>query len=182
LFGKKQGIEDHLTYSIQFLQLADEQITGPMPVTDIPQRLLAYVTEFDSGLNHNEFNSPKFAYRLLFHKKLVNRPGQADRVIEFIDPDSDAAKAIDKEYWVKKEVERPKFRATDVVQEVQNAGFKKFRIQPDHVEMWKADEAKEPGKGFGVEVAGAWYWYQSWINRCIELCKAAGDKFKLPAA
>jgi len=100
LFGKKQGIEDHLTYSIQFLHLADEQITGPMPAADIPQRLLAYVTEFDSGLKHNEFNSPKFAYRLLFHKKLVNRPGQADRVIEFIDPSSDAAKAIDKEYWV----------------------------------------------------------------------------------
>jgi len=63
LFGKKQGIENHLTYSIQFLQLADEQITGPMPAADIPSRLLAYITEFDDGLKHAEFNSPRFAYR-----------------------------------------------------------------------------------------------------------------------
>lgn len=181
LFGKRQGIEDHLTYSIQFLQLADEQISGPMPAADIPPRLLSYVTEFDDGLNHDEFNSPRYAYRLLFHKKLVNTAGQADRVIEFIDPKSDLAKAIDKQFWVKKEVERPKFRATDVVNAVHEAGFKKFRVQREHVDMWKAEKAKDPGKGYGVDVAGVWYWYQSWIDRCIELCKAAGEKYKVVA-
>ena len=178
LFGKKQGIENHLTYSIQFMQLADEQVSGPLQTTDIPQRLLAYIAEFDGALAHDEFNSPKYAYRLLFHKKLVNRAGQADRVIEFLDPNSDVAKTIDKEFWVKKEVERPKFRPTGVAKAVQAAGFKKFRVQPEHVEMWKSDKAKEPGKGYGVEVAGVWYWYQSWIDRCIELCTGAGDEYK----
>ncbi len=178
LFGKRQGIEDHLTYSIQFLHLADEQVAGSLPAAAIPPRLLAYVVDFDAGLTHEEFNSPKFAYRLLFHKKLVNRPGQADRVIEFIDPTSDAAKAIDKEYWVKKEVERPKFMAKNVVKAVQDAGFKKFRVSPEHVKMWQGDDAKADGKGYGVTVQGLWYWYQSWIDRCIELCTAAGDAFK----
>jgi len=23
-----------------------------------------------------------------------------------------------------------------------------------------------------------WYWYQSWIDRCIELCGLAGERFK----
>ena len=178
LFGKRQGIEDHLTYSIQFLHLADEQVAGSLPAAAIPPRLLAYVVDFDAGLTHDEFNSPKFAYRLLFHKKLVNRPGQADRVIEFIDPNSDAAKAIDKEYWVKKEVERPKFMAKNVVKAVQDAGFKKFRVSPEHVKMWQGDDAKADGKGYGVTVQGLWYWYQSWIDRCIELCTAAGDRFR----
>jgi hypothetical protein len=178
LFGKRQGIEDHLTYSIQFLHLADEQVAGSLPAAAIPPRLLAYVVDFDAGLTHDEFNSPKFAYRLLFHKRLVNRPGQADRVIEFIDPNSDAAKAIDKEYWVKKEVERPKFMAKNVVKAVQDAGFKKFRVSPEHVKMWQGEDAKADGKGYGVTVQGLWYWYQSWIDRCIELCTAAGDAFK----
>ena len=150
-----------------------------MPATDIPPRLLLYISDFDIGLKDVEFNSPRFAYRLLFQKKLVNRAGHADRVIEFLDPSSDAAKAIDKEFWVKREVEKPKFRATDVVKAVQRAGFKKFRIQPEHVEMWKAENAKVDGKGYGVNVTGAWYWYQSWIDRCLELCKATGDKYKL---
>lgn len=178
LFGKKEGIEEHLTYSIQFLQLAEEQMTGPLPSADIPERLRAYIADFDSGLKHDEFNSPKFAYRLLFHKKLVNRAGQADRVIEFLDPASEAAKAIDREFWVKKEIEKPKFRPTDVVQQVNAAGFKKFRVTPEHSSMWKAQDAKKEGKGFGVNIAGVWYWYQSWIDRCIELCRESGETYK----
>jgi hypothetical protein len=98
--------------------------------------------------------------------------------VEFIDPNSNLAKTIDKEYWVKKEVERPKFRPTHVVAEVRKAGFPRFRIQPDHVDMWKAEDAKSPAKGYGVNVAGAWYWYESWVKRCVELCTAAGDRFK----
>lgn len=88
------------------------------------------------------------------------------------------AKTIDKEYWVKKEVERKKYRPSDVVAEVQKAGFPRFRINPEHVEMWKSEEAKNPGKGFGVEIAGMWYWYELWVKRCIALCRAAGDKYR----
>lgn len=179
IFGKKLGIDNQLTYSIQFIELSEEQLTGAKPDADIPERLRAYIAEFDGALTHDEYNSARFSFRLLFKKKLVNRPGQADRVVEFIDPNSELAKQIDKEYWIKKEVERPKFRAKDVVAAVQKAGFKKFRRSPEHVTMWKAEDAKKPGKGYGVDVQGSWYWYQSWIDRCIELCKATGDLYKM---
>lgn len=178
LFGKQNGLDQHLTYSLQFVQIAQEQIQGAAPIAQIPENIRAYIAEFDGALNHEEYNDPKFSYRLLFKKKLVNRPGKADSVIEFIKSDSDLAKQIDKEYWVKKEVERPKFRATDVVQRVNEAGFKKYRVQPEHLRMWKSEDAKLPAKGYGVEVAGAWYWYENWVDRCIELCKAAGDRYK----
>jgi len=178
LFGKRVGIDQQLAYSIQFMELTEEQVTGPKPEATIPERLRAFVAEFDGALTHDEYNSPRYSYRLLFKRKLVNRPGQADRVVEFIDPESDLAKTIDKEYWVKKEVERPKFRPTDVVNAVKKAGFSKFRVTPEHSAMWRAEDAKSPAKGFGVEVQGAWYWYQSWIDRCLELCKAAGDRYR----
>lgn len=178
LFGRRHGIEAQLTYSIQFVQLAEEQVSGPLPAADIPASLLAYVVAFDAGLTHEEFNNPRYAYRLLFHKRLVNRPGQADRVIEFIDPNSDAAKAIDKAYWVKKEVERKKFLAKSVVKAVQDAGFKKFRVCPEHLEFWKSENAKAEGKGFGALVEGSWYWYESWVDRCIARCQSAGDRYR----
>lgn len=177
LFGRQYGIDEQLTYSIQFVQLSEEQVGGAKPEATIPERLRAYVAGFDAGLSHDEYNSERYSFRLLFKRKLVNRPGQADRVIEFIDQTSELAKAIDKEYWVKKEVEKPKFRAKDVVAEVRKAGFKQFRVFQEHVEMWKAEDAKNPGKGYGVEIQGTWFWYQSRIERCIELCKAAGDKY-----
>jgi len=178
LFGRKYGLDEHLAYSIQFIELSQEQLAGPAPKAEIPERLLAYMTEFDESLEPGQLDSSRFSYRLLFTRKLANRPGQADRVVEFIDPDSDLAKKINTEYWVKKEVERPKFRPTDVVAKVCEAGFGKFRINPEHVEMWKAEDAKNPGKGYGVEIQGTWYWYQRWVDRCIELCKAAGARYR----
>lgn len=178
LFGKKRGLDQFLAYSIQFTEISDEQLLGPSPQATIPERLRAYVVEFDNALDHDEYNSPKFSYRLLFKKKLVNRPGQADRVVEFIDPESELAKTIDREYWVKKEVERKKFRAKDVVAEVQKAGFPKFRVQREHIDFWRAEDAKNAAKGFGVEVAGTWFWYESWVKRCIELCAAAGATYR----
>lgn len=178
LFGKRYGLDSHLTYSIQFVELMADQLTGPTPTANIPERLRAYVADFDAGLDHDAYNSPRYAYRLLFKKKLVNKPGQADRVIEFIDPSSDLAKSIDKEYWVKKEVERTKYLPSRVAEEIRRAGFPKFRLQREHVDMWKAEDAKNPAKGYGAQVEGAWYWYDTWIKRCLELCQAAGEKFK----
>jgi len=178
LFGVRFGLDSYLTYSIQFSELTHEQLAGPKPEIAIPERLRAYVAEFDAALTHDEYNSPHYSYRLLFKKKLVNRPGQADRVVEFIDPDSELAKTIDKVFWVKKEVERPKFSASRVVEEVRKAGFPKFRVHHDHSTMWKSVNAKDPAKGYGVHVEKAWFWYEPWIARCIELCGAAGDKYK----
>lgn len=177
-FGQRLGIDQQLAYSIQFMELSEEQVAGPKPEVSIPERLRAYVVEFDGALTRDEYNSPKYAYRLLFKRKLVNRQGQADRVVEFIDPTSDLAKAIDKEYWVKKDVERPKFRPTDVVMAVREAGFPKFRVTPEHSSMWKSENAKNTAKGYGVDVQRAWYWYQSWVDRCLELCEQAGDRYR----
>ena len=178
LFGKNQSLDEHLTYSLQFIELSEEQLQGKKLEAEIPAKLKAYIVEFDDALKHDEYNSTSFSYRLLFKKKLVNRPGQADKVVEFIDPKSELAKTIDKEYWVKKEVEKKKYRPGDIVSEVNAAGFTRFRINPEHVEMWRAEDAKNPGKGFGAEVAGCWYWYKTWLHRCLELCEAAGDKYK----
>jgi hypothetical protein len=169
LFGKAFGLDRHLTYSLQFVQLTEAQVSGKAQ-PDIPERLKAYIAEFDAALTHDEYNSERYSYRLLFKRKLVNRPGQADSVIEFIDPNSELAKEIDKQYWVKKEVERPKYTGSHVVRAIQAAGYKRFRLFSEHLAMWKAEDAKNPGKGFGVQIEGSWYWYQSWIDRCIELC------------
>lgn len=98
--------------------------------------------------------------------------------MEFIDPNSELAKTIDKQYWVRKEVERPKYRPKDVVTAVREAGFQKFRINPEHLNLWKSEDAKNPAKGYGTDISGTWYWYESWVRRCIELCSAVGDKYR----
>jgi hypothetical protein len=175
-FGDHHGLDNYLTYSLQFLKITEEQILGLEKEANVPERLRSYITKFDQSLTLEEFENPKYSYRLVFVRKLVNKPGQADRVVEFVPPNSELEKEIHSVY--KREVEKIKFRAKDVVAEVQKAGFTKFRVAPEHIEIWKAEDAKNAAKGYGVEIHGFWYWYENWVKRVIELCEQAGDKYR----
>jgi hypothetical protein len=177
LFGNKYKIDQSLTYSIQFIGISEDQVIHGTETGYIPDRLKAYIADFDSRLSPAEYNSENYSYRLLFTKKLVNRPGQADKIVEFVDSNTEIAKTIEKELWVKKEVEKPKFRATNVVSEVKKAGYLKFSITA-HTNFWKNLDAKNQGKGYGIMIQGYWYWYQNWIDKCIELCSLECDHYK----
>lgn len=169
LFGEKHGIDQHLSFSLQFSHLSHEQLTTPTQA-DLPSAVRSYIAEFDSGLTERELNSERFAYRMLFVPKLVGKPGQADEVIEFFKPDSGIAEAVNREYVALKEVERPKFLPKAIVQMMKDDGYPKFTMH-SHTELWKQEDAKNEGKGFGVTVAGSWYWYESWINYVRQYCR-----------
>ena len=177
LFGEQCGLDKNLTFSLQFIEFSEEQILGGKPEADIPDNLKAFIVEFDGKLNDEEFNSEKFSYRLLFSRKLANSKGQADKVVEFIDPKSELGQTIEKEYWIKKDVEKRKFLPTTIVKEVKAQGFPKFNV-PKHTEIWKREDAKNFGKGYGAYVEGSWFWYQSWLDRVIEICAEGGETYK----
>ena len=137
---------------------------------DVPPRLKAYIAEFDDHLSEEEFNSPRYAYRLLYTRKMANRRGQADKVFEFVDPTSEIAQEMDKQYWVVKEVERPKYLPKHVVAKMRQEGYARFNYQP-HTQLWKAMDAKNPGRGFGVKVGDTWYWYEPWLDKVRKHCE-----------
>lgn len=176
LFGEHHGLDSYLTYSLQFLELTEEQVLGVKREANVPDRLRSYITRFDQSLTQEEFENSKYSFRLIFVRKLVNRPGQADHVVEFVPPNSSLEKEIHNIY--KRDVEKKKYLAKHVVAEVQKAGFQKFRTNPEHVRMWQVEDAKNPAKGYAVELYGIWYWYENWIKRVIELCEQAGDKYR----
>lgn len=167
LHGDKYGLDNNLALSLQFSELDHSQ---SKVIKDkegfIPQNVISYVADFDSKLSEDEAKSDRFAYRLLFAKVLAKRKGQADRVIEFIDPKSELAKNISKEYWIKEETEKQKFTATLVIQKVKEAGFKNFGMY-QHTEFWRKHDGKNTSKGFGTMVVKTWYWYQNWIDYII---------------
>jgi len=172
LHGEKYSLDNHLALSLQFAELAYSQAKVLKDEDNlIPQNVISYIADFDSQLSKKEIESDRYAYRLLFTKVLAKRQGQADRVIEFIDPKSEVAKNISKEYWVKQETEREKFLPTQVKQKIQEAGFRNFGIH-QHTQFWKEHDGKNPNKGFGTQIVKTWYWYQNWIDYIIgELSK-----------
>lgn len=131
------------------------------------KRLAFHKVLSDNSLSNNEIKHDRFSYRLLFVKVGAKRKGQADRVIEFIDPKSPLAKNVTKEYWVKEDREKPKFLPSEVIITIQKEGFKKFGMH-QHTQFWKKHDGKNPEKSFGVYVSKQWYWYKHWIDFILQ--------------
>lgn len=176
LFDEKHGIDKHLSFSLQFSSISREQIDLLNTQSGLPPNILGYVTEFDSSLSEDEYNHPRYAYRVLFIPKAANRRGQADQVIEFVKADSDLAKEVNAQYTVIKETERRKYLPSEIVLLIQGEGFSRFNMHA-HTALWKTENAKSANKGLGVAVAKTWYWYESWLDRVRTHCSANSGKY-----
>lgn len=177
LFGDDYGIDKHLSFSLQFSSLSDEQAQAMEDYKDIlPAHVARFVEGYDGQLSMEEYNSPKYAYRVLYTQKTANRPGQADKVIEFVKPGSEAAKGINITYAAIKEKEKQKYRATTIVKIMQDEGYKKFK-QHQHTKLWREKDGKNPTKGYGIEIEKYWYWYESWLAVVRQHCTNNKKKY-----
>ncbi len=177
LFANQSGIEEYLSFSLQFSSINQDQVKVLSGYEDLPRNISTYITEFDRELSEEDFNDSRFAYRVLFVPKTVNRKGQADKVIEFIPAESDIARGMNKEYVFVKEKEKPKYRATDIVRLVKELGYNSFTIQT-HTKLWQLNDAKNPAKGYGTYVANYWYWYEVWVEFVKDYCGKNKSRFK----
>lgn len=175
-FGDSHGIDRHLSFSLQFSSISKDQMEQLRSQSKLPPNIQGYVQDFESALSDEEFNSPKFAYRVLFVPKTANRRGQADEVVEFVKADSDVAKNANKAYAVIKETERPKLLPGKVVEIMKKEGFRKFNHY-FHTCLWKELDAKNPTKGLGVLVEKTWYWYEPWVDQVRQHCTRSREKY-----
>lgn len=175
-FGDNLGIDKHLAFSLQFTSISQEQLET-LPTQDkMPSYIKSFIDGFESQLTYDEYNSPKFAYRVLFVAKTANRKGQADQVIEFVKSDSPLAADVNKAYTVIKETERQKYLPGEIASIMQKEGFILFNVTR-HTELWKSLNAKDPQKGFGVKIAKQWYWYDKWLTVVRKHCKDNAAKY-----
>nr|WP_315237730.1 DUF3644 domain-containing protein [uncultured Albidiferax sp.] len=169
LFGDEHGIDKHLSFSLQFSSIKAGQLETLLDVAGLPSHIGAFINTFDEHLTLEEFNDPRFAYRLLFVPKTVNHKGQADKVIEFIKSDSELAKDVNKSYALIKDTEKIKYLPSQVVERMHSLGFGKFTMH-HHTQLWKTLQAKEAGRNFGVLVVKTWHWYETWIAEVTRHC------------
>ena len=176
LFGDEYGIEKHLAFSLQFTSISREQADSLPGPDSMPAHIKAYIDTFEEDLSEQEFNSPLFAYRVLFVAKTANRKGQADEVIEFVKGDTELASDVNTKYALIKETERPKHLPAGIVQLMKDEGYEQFSLHW-HTQLWKDEDAKNPGKGYGVQVGKQWYWYDSWLKVVREHCRENGARY-----
>ena len=135
-FGDKHGIDRHLTFSLQFSSISRDQLDQLSSKSELPAHIQGFVQDFEATLTEGEFNSPKFAYRVLFVAKTANRKGQADEVIEFVKADSELSQNVNKTYAVIKETERKKLLPGKIVEIMNTEGFSAFNMH-QHTLFWK---------------------------------------------
>ena len=169
LFGEAYGIAKHLAVSLQFSSLSQEQIDTLEQQAGLPRHIKKYIEGFDGALARDEFASTKFAYRVIFVPKTTNHPNQADQVITFVKADSEIAKTANAAYAVIRETERPKWLPSQIVAKVKAEGFQGFGMS-HHTDLWKSRDAKSRSKGYGVQIAKTWYWYDTWLTVVREHC------------
>lgn len=179
LFGDTHAIDRQLSVSMQFSAISDPQREQLQGRPDLPANIGGYIADFENGLEEEEFQSQRYAYRVLYVAKTVNRKGQADSVIEFVHADSPLAEEVNARYEVIRETEKPKYLPMQVVDLMHAEGYPRFGIQ-DHTNLWKAEDAKREGNGFGTFVAGkVWHWYGSWVDRVRLYCRENADEYRL---
>lgn len=176
LFGNKYGIDQHLAFSLQFSALQDEQIEQLSARKDLPKNIATFIEGFDGTLTDDEFNDIKYSYRVIFVPKLVNKKGQADKVIEFINPESEEAQKLNVTYAAIKETEREKFKPSTIVKMMKDQGYPKFGMTW-HTNLWQENDARNPGKGYGVWVEKQWFWYKRWVVVVEQHCRENAGRY-----
>lgn len=177
LFGEQYGIAKHLAFSLQFSSLTSEQVDTLEQQTGLPSHIKRYIEGFDGTLPPEEFGSTKFAYRVIFVPKTANHPNQADQVITFVKADSEIAKTANAAYAVIRETERPKWLPSQILAKMKTLGFPRF-LMSHHTDFWKEQDARNPSKGYGVQIAKTWYWYDTWLTEVRKHCVANAESYR----
>jgi hypothetical protein len=103
-------------------------------------------------------------------------PSSADQAIEFVVAGTEETKEIDR--VLLKEVEKKKYLPNEVVQIIRAEGFRKFNMH-QHTLLWKKLDARKKEKGYGAfAMGGLWGWYENWVARVREKCRADPDEYR----
>jgi hypothetical protein len=168
LFGHRYGLDRELSMALQFSGINPSQKNELVHFGDLPAHIQSFNRVFEEGLSDEEFNDPRYAYRVALVQKTVANRKKADQVIEFVKAGSEDEKNINR--ILLKDREKPKFRPKDILAKAHELGFGGFKML-HHSRLWKEKDAKSPKKGFGVEISGQWYWYEQWLDEVIRHCQ-----------
>jgi hypothetical protein len=175
LIGPKYSLDQEQAFSIQFSGIAQDTARHLLVQQNLPQHIQSCIVQFENGLTQEEYDDPRFSYRVAFVRKTSNTKTAADSVVQFIPADSETGAQVNQVFL--RETEKLKYKPTSVVKQMKAEGFTKFEIK-QHTDLWKAKNAKDPKKQFGAMVEGHWYWYESWMDEVRRHCRENEGLYK----
>lgn len=175
LFGDKYSLSKELSISIQFSSINPDQEEALRENPKMNKNIKNFISSFEKNISSEDYENPRYAYRVLYSQISSNKIGQADNVIQFIKPGSETSKNISA--ILIKPTEKKKYSATLIIEEAHKLGFKKFKMY-DHTKLWKEKDGKNPNKSYGVMVIKTWHWYDSWLNLVLDHCEKNAKDYR----
>lgn len=177
LVGPRCGLDREMAFAIQLSGIEREQRNMLLNRMDLPPNLLAVQEEYEKSLPEEITTDQRYAWRVILIHKNTNSKGRADEVVEFVKPGSDLEGKIHR--VLQKEVEKKKYRPSDIVAEAQKAGYPGFKMY-HHTLLVRAMGAKDAKKPYGTFVdlqERDWRWYASWLEEVLEHCSKNAEKY-----
>ena len=156
-------IASSLPYALQFSELSLEQTKNLLTSRKISNSLRTFILDFEASLTPEQRQSAN--YQAHVKLEVVNKSRGDDlQYVEVLGIGSTAPTGITPTYL--KEVEKQKYRPSDVVKKMQEEGYADFSITV-HTNLWKDKDGKNSKHSYGTTIAGTWYWYEKWVNEVV---------------
>ncbi len=96
LFDPRYSLDTEQAFSIQFSAIAEKSAKELLVQQDLPQNVHSYIVQFENGMSQEEYDDPRFSYRVAFVRKTTNSKSAADKVVQFIPADSETGAEVNK--------------------------------------------------------------------------------------
>ncbi|MGF1477363.1 MAG: DUF3644 domain-containing protein [Geminicoccaceae bacterium] len=179
LFGAQYNLEQRLTIALQFVTFAADQRSDLKKQNSLPSHVEAHIDAFEHGLTEDEYADPAYRYRVAFVPFVSNRASSADAAIEFVKSESEEGREINR--VLLKEVEKPRYTATQVLSKMHEEGYPRFN-KGAHTKLWQQLDAKNPALGYGRtgDYKRTWVWHERWLERVRAHCYENADRYQQP--
>tara|TARA_R110001606_G_scaffold12369_1_gene53995 strand:- start:36633 stop:37808 length:1176 start_codon:yes stop_codon:yes gene_type:complete len=166
-FGDEYNFSEDLAFTIQLTAIQLQSSNALKNVSSVTKAVAAVNKAFEADLSAEDYNDPAYAYRVHVIPNLSNNPNKADQSVTFSPAGSTAEIAI-------KNVERPKYLATEIIKMMKEKGYKHFNMHY-FVQLWKQHDLKNPGKGVAIQLGNSWFWYYDVIDKFVEILPEPTD-------
>lgn len=170
----KIALSQKLPLALQLAQLSVDQAAHLIANKELAPELQTFILDFEDSLPTTILESQTYEARV---KLVVDNKERGKNLLSMAVSKLGEGISGNASTVVLKEVERRKYRPSDVVKLMNNEGFSSLTISK-HSEIWQLLDGKNPEKGFGVKVSGQWYWYQKWVDEVIRpVCERFKDRW-----
>ena len=156
--------------------LYEDGVELPFDLDGIAHLRLDLAGTWRSKLLH-QLRSAGFDYDLNRVSELVGKQVRGDEVIEVRRPDSEIAQSVHRDHMASNAVEPHRYLPGQIVKMMHGRGYPGFSMGW-HTQLWKSLDAKDPGKGWGTEIASHWYWYASWLDVVDRHCRQHAASYR----